>query len=180
MVFDVIQSEMAFHGRAFSVRQDLVALQDGKQHLIDVIEHVGAVTLLPIDADGQIWFIRQYRHPVRQFILELPAGTMEPNELPEATASREIREEIGMGARKLTMAGEFFMTPGYSSERMYFFVAEDLYPAPLNPDEGEFISVEKMPVQQAYHMALSGELQDGKSLAALLLARPFLAAYLDQ
>jgi ADP-ribose pyrophosphatase len=90
MAFDVIQSEMAFHGRAFSVRQDLVALPDGKQHLIDVIEHVGAVTLLPIDADGQIWFVRQYRHPVQQLILELPAGTMEFNEQPEATAGRRL------------------------------------------------------------------------------------------
>ena len=180
MAFNVVRSEMAFHGRAFSVRQDLVALQDGKEHLIDVIEHVGAVTVLPIDPDGQIWFIRQYRHPVKQFTLELPAGTLEANELPEVTASREIREEIGMAARKLTKVGESFMTPGYSSEWMHFYLAEDLYPSPLNPDEGEFITIEKIPTQQAYHMALNGGLLDGKSLVALLLARPLLAKYLDQ
>jgi ADP-ribose pyrophosphatase len=141
---------------------------------LEIIEHVGAVTLLPMDADGRILFVRQYRHATGKELLELPAGTIDEGELPEACAAREIREETGFAAGKLRKLGEFFLAPGYSTEYMVVFLATELHHAPLPGDLDEFISLLPIPVDRAYEMALNGELQDGKSLAALLLARPYI------
>jgi ADP-ribose pyrophosphatase len=104
-------------------------------------------------------------------LLELPAGTLSPDELPEHCALREIREETGFAAGKLVKIGEFYLAPGYSTEYMHLYLATDLHPDPLPGDEDEFITLERVPIRQAYQLALNGGLQDGKSLAALLLAR---------
>jgi ADP-ribose pyrophosphatase len=141
---------------------------------LDIIEHVGAVTILPVDANGRILFVRQYRHAAGKELLELPAGTLEVGELPENCALREIREETGFAAGKLTKLGEFFLAPGYSTEYMVVYLASELHYDPLPGDQDEFITLLPIPVDQAYELALNGELQDGKSLAALLLARPHI------
>jgi ADP-ribose pyrophosphatase len=172
MSIEVINRNTIYHGRAFNVRRDEVRMQNQHTAYLDIIEHVGAVTILPLDNEGRILFIRQYRHATGQVLLELPAGTLDPAELPENCALREIREETGYAAGKLIKIGEFFLAPGYSTEYMHVFLASDLRPDPLPGDEDEFISLEPIPIQQAYDMALNGGLQDGKSLAALLLAQP--------
>ena len=167
MAFETIQSTTVYKGKAFDVRRDQVRLPDEQVAHLDIIEHVGAVTILPLDEQGQVWFVRQYRHAARQRLLELPAGTLEKDEPPEACARREIREEIGMSAGQMQKLGEFFLAPGYSTEYMYIFLATGLQPNPLPGDADEFISVEKVPLQQALALARSGELKDAKSLAAL-------------
>jgi len=167
MAFETLHSATVYNGRAFDVRRDQVRLPDGQVAHLDIIEHVGAVTILPLDEQGQVWFVRQYRHAARQRLLELPAGTLEPGEPPEVCASREIREEIGMSAGQLRKLGEFFLAPGYSTEYMHIFLATNLRPDPLPGDADEFLSVEKVPLEQALAMARSGELHDAKSLAAL-------------
>ena len=174
MSIEVINRNTIYHGRAFNVRRDEVRMQNQNTVYLDIIEHIGAVTILPLDNDGRILFIRQYRHATGKELLELPAGTLDPAELPENCALREIREETGYAAGKLIKIGEFFLAPGYSTEYMHVYLASDLRPDPLPGDEDEFISLEPIPIKQAYDMALNGELQDGKSLAALLLARPHL------
>jgi ADP-ribose diphosphatase len=173
MTIEIINRNTIYHGRAFNVRRDEVRIQDHTASL-DIIEHVGAVTILPLDIDGRILFIRQYRHATGKELLELPAGTLDPSELPENCALREIREETGYAAGKLIKIGEFFLAPGYSTEYMHVYLASDLHLDPLPGDEDEFISLEPIPIKQAYDMALNGELQDGKSLAALLLAQPMI------
>ncbi len=167
MAYETIHSTTVYKGKAFDVRRDQVRLPDEQVAHLDIIEHVGAVTILPLDEQGQVWFVRQYRHAARQRLLELPAGTLEKDEPPEACARREIREEIGMSAGQMQKLGEFFLAPGYSTEYMYIFLATDLQPNPLPGDADEFISVEKVPLQQALALARSGELKDAKSLAAL-------------
>ena len=174
MAIEVIDRKTIYHGRAFNVRRDEVRLQNKNTAHLDIIEHVGAVTILPLDADGRILFIRQYRHAAGKELLELPAGTLDPGELPEKCALREIREETGFAADKLVKIGEFFLAPGYSTEFMVVYLATDLHPDPLPGDEDEFITLEPVPIPQAYEMALKGGLQDGKSLAALLLAQPLI------
>jgi len=174
MSIEVINRNTIYHGRAFNLRRDEVRMQNQNTVYLDIIEHIGAVTILPLDNDGRILFIRQYRHATGKELLELPAGTLDPAELPENCALREIREETGYAAGKLIKIGEFFLAPGYSTEYMHVYLASDLRPDPLPGDEDEFISLEPIPIRQAYDMALNGELQDGKSLAALLLARPHL------
>jgi ADP-ribose pyrophosphatase len=174
MTIEFVSSETVYKGRAFNVRRDKVRYPNGNTASLDIVEHVGAVTILPVNADGCVLFIRQYRHATGKEMLELPAGTLDPAELPEACAAREIREETGFAAGELVKVGEFFLAPGYSTEYMHVYLATDLHPDPLPGDADEFITLEPIPIEQAYRIAVDGELQDGKSLAALLLAKPFI------
>jgi 8-oxo-dGTP pyrophosphatase MutT (NUDIX family) len=119
-------------------------------------------------------FVRQYRHAAGKDLLELPAGTRDGDEPYEECAAREIREETGMEAGKLQKVGEFFLAPGYSSEFMEVYLATHLKHNPLEADEDEFLTVEKYPVKQAIEMAERGEMPDAKSLAALLMVKPYL------
>jgi ADP-ribose pyrophosphatase len=167
----VLNSEHIYHGRAFSVRKDTIRLPDDRTADMDVVVHNGAVTIVPVDAAGEIWFVRQYRHPAGQLLLELPAGTLEAGEDPAEAAGREIREEIGMAASQLELLGEFFLAPGYSTEYMYIYLATGLTPAPLSQDDDEFLFVEKMHTREAYRLLAAGELRDAKTLLGLQLAR---------
>lgn len=174
MHYKLISTEVIFRGRAFTTRLDQLQLPDDRIVRLDVVEHVPAVTLVPVDEHGQVWFVRQYRHPAGEELLELPAGTMETGETPEMCAMREIREEIGMAAGSLDKIGEFFLAPGYSTELMHAYLARDLHPDPLPGDQDEFLSIEKFPFDQVEVMLHAGEIRDAKTIAALCLARPFL------
>jgi ADP-ribose pyrophosphatase len=158
----------------FDVRQDRIELPDGRQVQMDIVVHHAAVTILPIDADGQIWFIRQYRHAIGEDLLELPAGVSEAGEDPHESAQRELREEIGMAAGHMERLGGFHLAPGYSTEYMHLYLGTELTPAPLPGDETEVIRVEKISARQAMRLAETGELQDSKSLVAMFWARPHL------
>lgn len=174
MDFLVVRSEIVYHGHVFDVRQDQLRLPNGNLAQIDLVEHRGAVTMIPVDSQGQIWFVRQYRHAIKKILLELPAGAAEIGESPLISAQRELREEIGMASGNLQEIGSFYLAPGYSSEFMHIFLASDLQPAPLPTDEDEFLKIEKVSARQAIHLAETGELEDSKSLIALFWARPHL------
>jgi len=174
MKFEILNQKAIYQGRAFNVRRDEVRLPDQRSMFVDVIEHVGAVTILPVDDQGRILFVQQYRHATGKELLELPAGTLKPGETPELCASREIREETGFAAGKLVKLAEFFLAPGYSTEYMVVFLATDLKSDPLPGDQDEFITLHAIPIEQAYKMALEGQVMDGKSLAGLFLAQSHL------
>jgi ADP-ribose pyrophosphatase len=152
-------------------------MPDGRETKLEIVEHGGSVVLIPIDGEGNVHFVRQYRHAVGENLLELPAGTRDGEELFEECAAREIREETGMAATNLQKIGQFYLVPGYSTEFMVVFLATDLKEDPLQADEDEFLQVEKVPVKQAVEMAEQGQIRDAKSLAALLLVRPYLENY---
>jgi ADP-ribose pyrophosphatase len=164
------RKETVYSGKAFSIERQYVPAEDGCESVFEIVVHPGAVTILPVDEEGSIWFVRQYRYGAGQDLLELPAGTLKHGEDPELAARREIREETGMAAGRLEKLGEFFMAPGYSSEYLHVYLASRLYPAPLAQDEDEDLAVEKLPARQVYELAHRGQLRDGKTLAALLLA----------
>ena len=166
----VLNSEVRYRGRAFSVRVDDVEFAPGRTHRLDIVEHTGAVTILPLDDAGQIWFIRQYRHAAGQTLLELPAGTLEPGEDPTLAANRELQEEIGMRAERLEEIATFFLAPGYSTELMHLYLATGLRPSALDQDEDEMIAVEKVPVSAVWGLIEKGELADAKSLVGVLAA----------
>jgi ADP-ribose pyrophosphatase len=174
MKFELLKSESTYTGRAFSVRRDHLLTPSGDTVKYDIIEHIGSVSIVPVDENGQIYFVRQYRHAAQMDLLELPAGTLEPGEPPEEAALREIREEIGMAAKNIREIGSFYLAPGYSTELMHVFLARGLTHDPLDPDADEYLSVEKLPVAAALQLAESGQMQDAKSMAALFLARPYL------
>jgi ADP-ribose pyrophosphatase len=170
MLPKVLNVETRYQGRAFEVRVEEVEIRPGKTLQLDIVQHANAVTILPLDADANVWFIRQYRHPAREYLLELPAGTLEPGEDPLPAANRELQEEIGMRAASLAEIASFYLAPGYSTELMHVFLATGLSPSALEQDEDEIITVEKIPAAQAAALARQGELRDSKSLAAVLLA----------
>jgi ADP-ribose pyrophosphatase len=178
MPFELLRSETLMQGRAFKIRRDYLKTPAGRETRLEIIEHGGSVVLIPVDADGNLLFVRQYRHAAEADLLELPAGTRDGNEPFEECAAREIREETGMQAGQLQKIGEFYLAPGYSTEFMVVYLATDLKPNPLEADDDEFLLVEKIPLKQALEMAERGEVPDAKSLAALMLARSRLERFI--
>jgi 8-oxo-dGTP pyrophosphatase MutT (NUDIX family) len=178
MPFEFIRSEILLQGRAFKIRRDTLKTPDGRETKYEIIEHGGSVVLVPVDENGNILFVRQYRHATGGDLLELPAGTRDGAEPFEECAAREIREETGMEAGKLHRVGDFYLAPGYSSEFMAVFLATELKDNPLPGDDDEFLQVEKIPVKDAVKMFERGEIPDAKSLAAWLLAKPHLEKFL--
>jgi ADP-ribose pyrophosphatase len=178
MPFEWIESEILLQGRAFKIRRDTLKTPDGRQTKLDIVDHGGSVVILPIDNENNLLFVRQYRHATGGDLLELPAGTRDEEEPYETCAAREIREETGMEAGTLQKVGAFYLAPGYSTEFMAVFLATELKENPLQADDDEFLAVEKIPLKKAIEMAEHGEVPDAKSLAALLLARPYLEEYL--
>ena len=174
MQFELISSETLLKGRAFLIRRDHLKTPDGHKTKLDIIEHGGSVIIIPVDKDGNLIFVRQYRHAAGMDLLELPAGTLEKDEDPAVCAAREIREETGFAANKIQKIGDFYLAPGYSTEFMHVYLAQELRHDPLEADVDEFLSVETIPLADAFQMAERGEIPDAKSLAALLLVKPYL------
>ncbi len=168
---ETVASQTIYTGRILNLRIDQVRYPDGKVHPFEIIDHRNAVTIIPLDDQGQVWFVRQYRHPAGKELLELPAGVCEAGEDSQVSAQRELREEIGMAANRLERLGGFWLAPGYTTEYMHIYLARDLYPSPLPGDEDEAIQIERLPLEQAIALAEQAQLEDSKSLVALLWAR---------
>lgn len=171
MKFETLDRKEIYQGKVFKIVQDRVKYSDGRIARFDYLMHGGAVTILPIDEDGNIYFIRQYRHPTGEILIELPAGTLEEGEDPAFCANRELREEIGMAADTIKLIGEFYLAPGYSSEYMYVFLATGLRPDKLPGDVDEVIEVEKCTIKEFENMMERGEIRDGKTFAVMALAQ---------
>ena len=174
MNFEIQKREVMYLGRAFEVQRLALRLPNGKIHPFDFIRHLPSITVLPVTADGQILFVRQYRVGLDGLLLELPAGSLDEGEDPLVGARRELREETGLDADEITRVGEAYLAPGYCDEYMSFFVARQLHPAPLEQDEDEFLTLESYSIADALAMAHRGEIHDSKTLAALFLAEPIL------
>ncbi len=179
MKFELINSETIFKGSVFTIRRDSLRTPDERITKFDIVEHHGSVVILPIDKNGNLLLVRQYRHAAMDNLLELPAGTLDsPEEVPLDCAAREIREETGMAAGKLKELGKFYLAPGYSTELMTVFLATELSFDPLEADADEFLQVEKLPLAEVFSLAEAGKMPDSKTLAALLMARPHLERFL--
>lgn len=169
MPYRTLESKRQYRGKVFDVRTDRVESSDGKRMSLDVVEHSGAVAMIPIDEHGQLILVEQYRHPAGRILLELPAGTLEPGEDPNETAYRECREEIGMAPGKLSRIGGAFLAPGYSTEYLHFFLATELKPSPLAPDEDEDLKIVSLSPEEAMTAIDQGRIQDAKTIAGLFL-----------
>jgi ADP-ribose pyrophosphatase len=171
---EVVGSQRLFQGRVVGLRVDEVRLAEGRTFRAEVVEHVPSVGIVPLHDDGRVVLVRQYRHPVGEALLEIPAGSVDPGETPEACAQRELAEEIGCRADDVIRLGGFYLSPGYCTEFMHIFLARGLRPATAAPDEDEQIDLEEMPLAEALRMVRAGELRDAKTIAALALAAAFL------
>lgn len=161
-------------GRVFELVKDNITLPNGVTFDIDVIHHPGAAAVVPLLQEHTILLIRQYRHAAGGFIWEIPAGTLNPGEPPLECAKRELAEETGFSAKKFKKLGEITPVPGYSDERIHLFLATDLQPALQNLDKDELLNVHKVGFEEAFEMVLRGEIQDGKTICGLFLAKRFL------
>ena len=165
-----LSSEVAFEGRVVGVRVDTAALPGGRTARREVVEHQPSVVVVPIDSNGDLVLVRQFRYPVGETLLEAPAGNVEEGELPEDCAQRELQEEAGYRAESLERLGAFWMSPGFCTEKMHAFVARGLSPRRLDADDDETIEVVRRPPSEARAMIERGEIRDAKTIAALLLA----------
>lgn len=169
----VVDSRAIYAGKVVSLRVDEITLSRGGTALREVVDHPGAVVVVALDDVDQVYLVRQYRHPIRSYLLELPAGALEPDEEPLAAAIRELREEVGLEARVWTPLGSFFSSPGFANERLHAFLARGLSSVPSEPDVDEDISVVRWPLAELLdHLE---ETPDAKSLATLLLAERALS-----
>jgi ADP-ribose pyrophosphatase len=165
----IVDSEELFDSSRFRVERRTQRLADGRLHSRDVIQHPGAVVILPVLDDGRICLIRNYRIAIDEELIELPAGTLEPPEPPIETAARELQEETGYRCDSLVPLAEFNMSPGILNERMFAFIARGLRPGAQALEVGEQIQTELVSETELQQWIDAGRIQDAKTLCALLL-----------
>jgi ADP-ribose pyrophosphatase len=170
----LISSKIAYQGKVFSVYTDKVEEPGGAINTRDVIRHNGSVVILAVDEstnpkDPDIIFERQYRHAAGQFLLELPAGRIEPGEAPLAAAKREMIEETGYRAKRWTLLTKYFASPGFLGEWMQIYLARDIRDGIAQPEADEQIEILRIPLSQALALIAANQIYDGKTLIGLSL-----------
>src|SRR5881394_4013250 len=166
---EFIDSKKVFSGRVFDVTVDTVREAD-RTYIREVVHHPGSAVILPAFDDDTVGFVRQYRHPAVKYLLELPAGTLNDRERPEAGAARELEEELGMIAGRLEKLAEFFVSPGFCEEKMWIYLATDLVPTAQKLEDDELIEIVRLPIERALQMISDGEIEDAKTIIGLILA----------
>ena len=162
-----VSGKDAFTGRLLKVKVDQVRLPNGQPATRELIRHPGAVAILPVLPDGSLVFVKQYRYPIATVLYEIPAGKLEPGEDRAACGPRELSEETGYDAEKMTYLTSVVTTPGFSDEVIYIYVAEGLTLHQAHPDPDEFLNVEVLSPEKVKKMVLDGTIYDAKTLAAL-------------
>jgi ADP-ribose pyrophosphatase len=163
-----LASKRVYEGRVFNVRVDTVRLQNGKEAVREVVEHRGACGVLALDENGRLLMVRQYRYPVGEALLEIPAGKIDPGEAPENCARRELCEETGYRCSELVFLGKIYPAAAYLNEIVYLYYAKNLAAAAQNLDEDEFLTVERVTLEDALGMVLRGEIPDSKTQIGIL------------
>ena len=164
----MLESKEIFNGRVIRVTLDKVQLEDGTTSTREVVHHHGGACVLPVDADGNVTMVRQFRYALGEELWELPAGKLEAGEDPFEAAKRELSEECGLTAYTYTELGVVYPTVGYDSERIYLWAAEGLHTVGQHLDAGEFLDMVKMPFAQALGLVMDGTIKDSKTQVALL------------
>lgn len=163
-----LNSDTRFEGRVFTVTVDKVELENGRTSTREVVHHHGGACIAALTENDEIYLVRQFRYAFGQELWELPAGKLEKGEDPFAAARRELGEECGLTAEHFVDLGPVYPTVGYCTEIIYCWAATGLSPCGMHLDEDEFLTPEKVPFDRAVEMVLSGEIRDGKTVAALL------------
>lgn len=172
---ETLSTEEIFNGIVVKLRRDTVRLENGEKAAREVITHPGGVCVLPIDGDGNIYMVKQFRYPFKDVLLEIPAGKKELGEEPIECGTRELSEEIGAFADKITPLGKLYPTVAYDTEIIWMFLAEGLrFSGGQHLDPEEFVDVVKMPFEEAYQMVLRDEIPDAKTQIAILRAKAVL------
>ncbi len=170
-----LTSEMKFRGGVVDVYFDTVELENGKTATRDVVRHKGAVCVAPLNEKGELLFVRQFRYALGRELLELPAGKYDhAGEESLECARRELEEETGCVAKEFIEMGSLVTSPGFCDEKIELFLARGLTLGEAHPDEDEFLDVEKIPLDRAVEMIMSGEIEDSKTIALILKVKTYL------
>jgi len=167
----VIESRPIYDGRIAHFRVDTIMLPDGRTAMREIVGTPGAVTVIPLTEDRQVRMVRQYRSAIRDFLLELPAGTLQPGESPQDAAPRELAEETGDRAGNWQYLASFHTMPGICDEIIHLFLASDLTPGDTNCDPDEYNEVITLPLDRALEMVRSGQIRDAKTIVGLFMAQ---------
>ncbi len=162
--------EEIYRGRVVHLRLERARLPDGRSTSLELIVHPGASAIVPLAGDGRVWLVRQWRHATGSWLLEVPAGKLEPGEEPRACAMRECEEETGWRPQRLIELGVLWTTPGFTDEQIHLFLGLDLIEGTPGLQADEALTAVAVPLEAAVRMALEGEIADGKSIVALLRA----------
>lgn len=166
--------EIKYTGVIVNVRLDKAELVNGDIVNREVVEHPGGVTILPVDNDGNCYMVRQFRYPFGRMMLEAPAGKLEKGEDHRACAVRELSEETGLSADEIIYMGACCTSPGFSTEVLHIYLALGLHDGESHPDEDEFLDVQKYSLSELSRMVMTGEIDDGKTIVAVLKAEKYL------
>ena len=169
-----LESKTIFDGKIIKVQVDQALLPDGHQALREVCRHPGGVAVLALTEEGTVYLVRQFRYPLGEELLELPAGKLEYGEDPFLAGQRELSEETGLEARAWVDLGKIYSSPGFCDEKIHLYFARDLIRKESHLDEEEFLDVETMPLSELVEKCCSGEISDGKTVAAVLKVQALL------
>ena len=172
MIFEekTLKSEKIYEGTIINLRRDKVTAQGGTSYR-EIIEHNGGAVIAALTEDKKLVMVRQYRKPADKVMLEVPAGKIDPGEMPLEAAVRELKEETGYTASKVEFLTEFYPSVGYSEERLYLYLCTGLTPGETCFDENEAIEIEEIDLDRLFKMAMSGELDDAKTIIAILMVK---------
>jgi len=171
-----LDQHQIYKGKVVDLSVDRVELPNGGVTELEVIRHPGAAAMVPLTANGDVLLVRQYRYAIKGWLLEVPAGKLDPGEAPEICAARELEEEVGHRPGELVSLGWIWTTPGFTNERIWLYLARDLVAGRQDLEGDEVLTVESVPLGQAVAKAHEGEICDGKSVCALLRAAALLDA----
>ena len=164
-----LTKEYIFKGKIINLRRDTALLPNNTEAIREVVEHNGGVCVAALTDDNEVLFVKQFRYPYMEEILEIPAGKRDSlNEDPLLCGKRELKEETGATAKRFIPLGELYPTPGYCGEIIWMFAATDLDFGDQDPDDDEFLEVKKIPLEKAVEMILNGEIKDAKTQTAIL------------
>lgn len=175
LIEETVDSQIVFRGKIITVRLDTAKLENGKTASREVVEHPGGVCILPMEEDGTVYTVRQFRYPFGRVTEELPAGKLDGPEDHRLAALRELSEEIGAEPEELVYLGYLMTSPGFSSEVLHMYLARGLRHGEQHPDEDEFLEVERTPFSVLVERVMAGELTDAKTVAAVLKTKEYLS-----
>lgn len=169
-----LKSEMKFKGNVVNMRVDTVELTNGKIATRDVVEHPGGVGVAAITENNELLIVKQFRAGPKKVLREIPAGKLERGEDPKVCGLRELEEETGYTAKEFFKVCECYSSPGFTDELLHIYVAKDLVKTQINPDEDEFLEIEKIPISELKHMIETSEICDAKTVIAILMSEKYL------
>lgn len=166
---ETISSENIYNGRIFNIRRDSIREGDAEYNR-EIVVHEGSAVIVPVFEDNTVALVRQYRHAAGKYLLEIPAGSLDGDESPATGAARELEEEIGVTAAKLELLSEFYVSPGFLTEKMFVYLATDLTETAQKLDDDEFVEIERYTFPQAFDLIRNGGIEDAKTIVGLIFA----------